>query len=89
MSHFSRWEPDFHKKSRGHLVGSIGGECDSWGREFEFEPHTGCGNYLKLKSEKRKSQRKLLRGRYLGQHLKDGEELALLQKIYVFYESFK
>ena len=37
-------------KLSGHMTGWVSRACGSWSWGGRFEPHVGCGHYLKIKS---------------------------------------
>ena len=46
----------------GRLASSVSEACDSWSQGYEFKPHTGCRDYLKINKilkKRKKKKRKL------------------------------
>jgi len=47
FGHFYNTHLHLKVHDEGHLAGSVSRACDSWSWGHEFEPHTGCSDFLK------------------------------------------
>jgi len=56
----------FKTELQGCLAGLVSRACDSWSRGCEFEPHLGCGDYLKKQKYCKKKKNDLQNPEILG-----------------------